>query len=141
MSRRLGIVCAAALLFAAAGCSASSFFLSWVGSGGKQQVVAASLDDVSAHLQASLNKIHILVAVSPMDEDTVKLNGQTKSGKRFALVLKRQKTSSGERTAISIEWEQGADEAFWATVLELLVTPPPTANATANSTNGSYPGR
>jgi hypothetical protein len=141
MARRLGIVCAAALLFAAAGCSASSLFLSWVGSGGKQQVIAASLDDVSAHLQASLNKIHILVAVNPMDEDTVKLNGQTKSGKRFALVLKRQKTVNGERTAISIEWEQEADEQFWATVLELLVAPPPTANAAVNPTTGGNAGR
>jgi hypothetical protein len=141
MSRRLWIVCAAALLFAAAGCSASSFFLSWVGSGGKQQVVSGSLDDVSARLQASLSKVNIIVAVNSMDENTVKLNGQTKSGKRFALVLKRQNTSRGEGTAITIEWENEADDAFWATVLELLVKPAPMDNAVPVPAGGSNSGR
>ena len=41
------------------------------------------------------------------------------------LVLKRQKTSGGESTAISIEWENEADEQFWLTVLDLLVRPAP----------------
>ena len=56
MSRRTGMVCAAALLFAAMGCSAGSFLLSWVGSGGKQQVVSGSVDQVSANLQAACAK-------------------------------------------------------------------------------------
>lgn len=141
MSGRLGIVCAAALLFAGAGCSATSFLLSWVGSGGKQEVVSGSLDEVSARLQASLSKINIIVAVNPMDEDTVKLRGQTKSGKRFALLLKRQKTSRGESTAISIEWESDADEAFWASVLELLVAPAPVSNPAPGSANSFNPSR
>ncbi len=141
MSSRLGMVCAAALLFAAAGCSATSFFMSWVGSGGKQQVVSGSLDEVSTRLQASLSKMNIIVAVNPMDEDTVKLNGQTKSGKRFALLLKRQKTSRGESTAITVEWETDADEAFWASVLELLVAPAPVGNPAPVSANGFNPGR
>lgn len=139
MSRHLGMVCAAALLFAAVGCSASSFLLSWVGSGGKRQVVSGSINDVAAHLQASLGKAHIIVAVNPMDKDTVKLSGITKSGKRFGLVLKRQMTSHGESTAISAEWDD-PDEEFWATVLEMLVAPPPTVNGTPTSASGSNLG-
>jgi len=127
MSHRLKTMGVAALLMVAVGCSAGSFLLSWVGSGGKRQIVAGSINDVAAHLQASLGKLHIIVAVNPMDKDTIKLNGQTQSGQRFALVLKRQMTSRGESTAVTVEWEKDADEAFWATVLELLVKPPPTA--------------
>ncbi len=133
MSRRTEMVCAAALLIAVAGCSASSFLLSWVGSGGKRQVVSGSVNDVAARLQASLGKFNIVVAVNPMDDGTVKLNGVTKSGKRFALVLKRQATSQGENTAISVEWEKDPDEEFWTIVLSLLVNPEPTANAPASA--------
>ncbi|MHB1424011.1 MAG: hypothetical protein ACYC3I_12615 [Gemmataceae bacterium] len=123
MSRREGMVCAAALLFVAAGCSANSFLLSWVGSGGKQQVVSGSVNEVAARLKASLNKVNIIVALNPMEEGVIKLNGQTKSGQRFALVLKRKTTSHGENTVVSVEWEKDADEQFWATVLQLLVKP------------------
>jgi hypothetical protein len=141
MSRRLWMVCAAALLFAESGCTAGSFLMSWVGSGGKQKVVSGSIDDVAARLQASLGKLNIIVALNQLDEDTVKLNGQTKAGHRFALVLKRQKTSLGENTAISIEWEKNADEEFWATVLELVVRPAPIANGAPVSADNSSSGR
>jgi hypothetical protein len=140
MSRRTEMVCAAALLFAAAGCSASSLLLSWVGSGGKRQVVSGSINDVAAHLQASLGKLNIIVAVNPMDKDTIKLNGQTKSGKRFALVLKRQTTSEGENTSLSVEWEKDADEKFWAIVLDLLVNPAPLVTDAPASAAGSHSG-
>ena len=141
MSRRTEMVCAAALLFAAAGCSASSFLLSWASSGGKRQVVSGSINDVAAHLQASLGKLNIIVAVNPMDNDTIKLNGKTKSGKVFALVLKRQMTSQGENTVISVEWEKDADDEFWAIVLGLLVNPAPVltgAPASAGGTNSGH---
>ncbi len=122
MSRPLGMVCAAALLCAVAGCSASSFLLSFVSPGGKQQVVSGSVDQVSVQLQGALSKAGFMVTLSRQDQD-VRLSGKTKTGKTFALVLKRQKTSSGENTAISIEWEKDADEQFWLTVVELLASP------------------
>lgn len=140
MSRRLGMVCAAALLLAAAGCSASSFLMSWMGSGGKRQVVSGSVNDVAARLQASLGKADIIVALNPIDEGVVKLSGQTKSGERFALVLKRQMTSRGESTAITVEWEKDVDEEFWTTVLELLVEPPPAGNSAPVSATSSNTG-
>jgi hypothetical protein len=140
MSRRMRMVCAAALLFVAAGCSAGSFLLSWVGAGGKQQLVTGSIDQVAAHLKASLGKVDILVVINPIDDGTIKLNGQTKSGQRFALVLKRRMTSQGENTVLSIEWEKDADEQFWFTVLEMLVQQAPAGSAPA-SANGINSGR
>jgi hypothetical protein len=137
MSRRLGVVCAAALLIAAAGCSAGSFLLSFAGSGGKQQVVSGSVDDVSARLQASLKNVGILVTANQVGED-LRLQGETKSHKRFTLVLKRQQTLSGEGTAIAVEWEKDADEQFWLTVVEMLATPKRTA---ADSSSSSDVGR
>ena len=122
MSRPLGIVCAAALLCAAAGCSASSFLLSFVSPNGKQQVVSGSVDQVSAQLRGALSNTGFMVAMSRQDQD-VRLSGKTKTGKTFVLVLKRQKTGSGDNTAISIEWEKDADEQFWLTVVELLASP------------------
>lgn len=142
MSRRTRMVCAAALLFVAVGCSASSFLLSWTGSEGKQQVVTGSIDEVAARLKASLGKVNILVAVNPMDDGTIHLNGQTKSGQRFALVLKRQTTSRGENTAITIDWMgKDADEQFWFTVLDLLVQPAPAPNAAPTATDSVTSGR
>ena len=144
MSRRTGMVCAAALLIVAAGCSAGSFLLSWVGSGGKQQVVTGSVDDVAERLRVALDKINIIVAVNPMGDGTIKLRGETKSKQRFALVLKQQKTSRGENTVITIEWDKGekdADEQFWTTVVGLLVQPAPIANSAAASADGINSGR
>jgi len=141
MSRRLGSVFVAALLIAAAGCTAGSFLLSWAGTNGKQQIVSGSMDEVAAHLRASLGKLNIAVAVNPMDDGTIKLNGQTKSGRRFALVLNRHTTSRGEGTAVTVEWEKDADEQFWASVLELLVAPAPLANGAPTSADGINSGR
>lgn len=140
MSRRTEMVCAAALLIAVAGCSASSFLMSWVGSGGKRQVVSGSVNDVAARLQASLGKSNVIVALNPMDNDTIKLSGQTKSGKRFDLVLKRQMTNQGESTAISVEWMKDADDEFWAIVLGLLVNPEPAAGDAPPSAVGANSG-
>jgi hypothetical protein len=136
MSRRTAIACTAALLLVAAGCSAGSFLMSWVGSGGKQQAVSGSVDVVAERLRVALDKINIIVAVNPMGDGTIRLNGETKSKQRFALVLTQKKTSRGENTVITIEWEKGekdADEQFWAAVLDLLVQPAPASSACINS--------
>jgi hypothetical protein len=127
MSRCVGMLCAAALVGIAAGCSANSFLLSFIGSDGKQQVVSGSVDQVSTNLQAALSNVGIVATLNKQGDD-VRLAGVTKSGKRFALVLKQKKTMSGDSTIISLEWEKDADEQFWATVLELLTAPPPRAS-------------
>ncbi len=121
MTRRVGVVCAAALLLAAAGCSLNSFLVTVTGSGGKQQVVAGSVDEVSARLQAALGHVGVAVQADRQGED-VRLAGTTRSGKRFTLVLKRQRTDNVERTAIAVEWEKEADDQFWLAVVDLLAT-------------------
>jgi hypothetical protein len=121
MTRRLGVVCAAALLLAAAGCSLNSFLVSFTGSDGKQQVVAGSVDEVSARLQAALGHVGVQVLATRQGEDA-RLTGITRSGKKFALVLKRQKADGVERTAIAVEWEKEADDQFWFAVVDLLAT-------------------
>lgn len=123
MCRRVGRGCAAALLLALSGCSLGSFLLSAPGSGSKPQVVAGSVDQVSANLEATLDRAGIAVTASRQGQD-VRLAGTTHSGKKFALVLKREKTAGEERTAIAVEWERGADEKFWLGVVELLLAPP-----------------
>jgi hypothetical protein len=134
----MGMVYAASLLIVVSGCSASSFFLSYISSGGKSQVVSGSVDDVSAHLQAALNNVGITVAATP-DGDDLRLAGVTKSGKRFVLLLKRQKTSSGENTAISIDWEKDADEEFWLSVVEIVAKRRPAAQNAFSSANAVRP--
>jgi hypothetical protein len=120
----MGVVCAAALLWVAAGCSANSFLLSFFGSDGKQHVVTGSVDQVSANLQAALGRVGIAASLNQQGDD-VRLVGTSKSGKKFALVLKRQMTNGGENTAVSVECERDADEQFWLTVVELLASPAP----------------
>ncbi len=124
MSRPVGEVCAAALLSAAVGCSSLSFLLSGAGPGGKQQVIAGSVDQVSASLQATLGRAGIAVSATPEGQD-VRLAGQTRSGKKFALLLQRQQTDAGEKTVVAIHWEKEADEDFWLALVELLLSPPP----------------
>src|SRR5262252_2029739 len=109
MTRRLGVVCAAALLLAAAGCSLGSFLVSLTGPDGKQQVVAGSVDEVSTRLQAALGHVGVTVLANRQGEDA-RLTGVTRSGKKFTLVLKRVKTENVERTAVAVEWEKEADE-------------------------------
>jgi hypothetical protein len=123
MSRPVIVVCAGALLFAT-GCSSLSFLLSGMSPGGKQQIVTGSVDQVSANLQATLGRAGIAVAATSQGQD-VRIAGITKSGRKFALLLKRQQTETGEKTLVSIEWEADADEQFWPAVVELLLSPPP----------------
>jgi len=126
------MVCAAALLCTAAGCSANSFLLSFVNPSGKQQVVSGSVDQVSAQLQGALSNAGFMVAMTRTDQD-MRLSGKTKSGKTFILVLKRQKTGNSESTAVSVEWQKDEDEQFWLTVVELLASPALSGNPPSNA--------
>jgi hypothetical protein len=125
MSRHVGASLAVALLLAAGGCSPlQSFLVSLNGPGGKQQVIAGSVDQVSADLQAALGRTGVIVKATPEGQD-VRLSGLTRNGKKFALLLKRQKEGGLENTAVSIVWEGEEDEQFWFTVIQLLMASHP----------------
>jgi hypothetical protein len=138
MSRPLGAVCAGALLLAAAGCS-SLALLSAPRPAGKKQVIACSMDQVSAHLQATLGRAGITVKATPEGQG-MRLDGETKSGQKFVLRLKRQPTNQGERTRIALDWETEADEQFWLMVLEMLAPlAPPGSIFTPGTSGGGAP--
>ncbi len=120
MFRRAGMVCAGVLLWAAAGCSLDSFLVSVTGPGTRPRYVAGSVDQVSANLRASLGNAGIALTESRNGQD-LRLAGVTRSGKRFALVLRQQYAGGGQRTSVAVEWEDAADEELWALVGEILI--------------------
>jgi hypothetical protein len=120
MSRRLGVVCAAALLAAAAGCTVDSFLASFTGPNGQQEVVAGSVDQVSANLQAALGRVGVQATATHQGQD-VRLSGVTHSGRKFTLLLTRQNAGGAEKTVIAVQWEADADEQFWLMVLQMVM--------------------
>jgi hypothetical protein len=124
------MVCAGALLWAAAGCSLDSFLVSWSDPGGKPRYVAGSADQVSANLQAALGNAGVMLSETRDGRD-VRLAGITRSGKRFTLVLRQQYADRGKRTAVAVEWEDAADEELWALVGEVLIPGRASKNTTA----------
>ena len=124
MRRGICALCAALLL--AAGCDLQGNFLvksplacsSW----GKPQgdrVVAASLESVSQSTQDSLKALGI-ETMSSQQGDDVRISGMTRTGSKFAFVLHRVKTSSGETTRVHIEWEKSEDAKANPTVVNVL---------------------
>ncbi|HWG41890.1 MAG TPA: hypothetical protein VN688_03820 [Gemmataceae bacterium] len=126
MSRRIGIVCACALLVAVAGCSIDSFSVSLIGSVSHRQVVAGSVEQASLKLQEGLTEAGVVVLVKPQDEGT-RLFCRTKSGKMFCLLLNQEKTKGSDKTAVTMS-ERAVDEQFWGMVVKILKTPLPTSD-------------
>jgi hypothetical protein len=125
MSRTLGILCAGALLMAAAGCTLDSLFVSITGSGNrKEETVAMSVSQVSASIRASLGGKFGLLVDESRDGEEVWLKGQTKNGKKFAFILQRQKSDSGERTIIAFEGEKEAQELLWQAIINIAIYGP-----------------
>ncbi len=133
MSHHLKMVCAGALLCAAIGCTLDSFLVSITPGPGKTRYVAGSVDQVSTNLQAALSNVGIAATVTRQSGEA-RVAGVTRSGRKFALVLKQQYAAGGPRTSVSVEWEGEADEQFWLTVVEMLTTKTP---KTSTSTSGS----
>lgn len=119
MFRRMGVLCAAALLSAAAGCSVDAFLVSMPGPFGKQRSIAGPIDQVSANLQTMLGSAGIK-ATETREGRNIRLTGVTKSDKRFALVLHQQYAPAGQRTLLTVEWEDGADLEFWELVMTIV---------------------
>ena len=123
MSGRKGMVCAAALLFAAVGCMPQSF-LALTGSDSHKQVVAGSVGKVAGILETGLTDAGIHVVVKRLDGE-VRLAGQAKSGKVFCFDVKREKGEGGEKSAVTVRWGREPDEPLWQMVVDLLAAPAP----------------
>jgi hypothetical protein len=126
MCRQMGTICAAAVLGAALGCSFDAFLVSMPGPFGKQRTVAGSVEQVSVNLQSTLGAAGIQVESKPQGKD-LRLEGVTQAGKKFALVLHQQYApnpawggTGGQRTLLTVEWDDGADLEFWGMVMQVV---------------------
>jgi hypothetical protein len=125
MVRSMGMVCTGTLLVLLAGCSLEEFTLSLSGTPrGREKVYDGPPETVILIAQASLQRMEMMVDPIPAgDKDTVRLKCKTPTGKNFALVLKRQKSAQGEKTAVHLEWEQQADEQTETFLLSFMANP------------------
>jgi hypothetical protein len=122
MSRHAGMVCAGALLCAAAGCSLEAFLVSIPGPVGKSRSLVGSVDEVSANLQTMLGNAGITM-IETRQRREVRLTGVTRSGVEFALLLHQQYSTGRPRTLVTVEWKDGPDAEFWEMFVEMLASP------------------
>jgi hypothetical protein len=122
MSRWLAIVCAGALLSAAAGCSLGSFTVALAPPGGPKQVVPGTVAEISARLQAGLSDAGIAV-IAKRQEQEVRLVCRAKQGRMHCLILKPDKAKGGEKTVVTVNWDREADERFWQMIVGMLTAP------------------
>jgi hypothetical protein len=108
------IAAGAVVLLAVGGCTLDQFRVNFLGlspdAGG--HLVAGSLESVEASTTGILRQMGLFVTSSRAGE-TVRLSGATRTGRRFTLVLRRQKTEQGEQTRVNIEWQNERDDNFW----------------------------
>ena len=121
MSRLPGMACAAAVVFAVAGCVFDSFPTP-IGSGCPQQVVSGSSNLVSAQLEEGLREAGVSFVTKRVGSE-IRLAGRTASGQVFCIHLYGDKKAGAEKTLVRINWDRAADEPFWQMVLRLLATP------------------
>jgi len=114
MSRPLGILCAGVLVLATSGCTLDSFFL-FGGSSRREIVVVGSVSQCASSLQASLNQRNIMVTQQRNGEE-VRLSGVFE-GKKFAFILQKQKSDTGEKTVIAFEGENDSYEKLWTSAV------------------------
>jgi hypothetical protein len=126
MSRHIGIVYVGALLIVAAGCSLDSFSLWPISPRDHKQIVAGSVDQVSAKLQEGLSEAGIVVLVKHKNEER-RLFCQTKSGTRYCLMLNEEKTKGSDSTIVTM-WDKAVDEPSWRLVVKILTAPVPASD-------------
>lgn len=113
MPRASGWLCAGLFLcLSAAGCaSADAFSLFFLQSTttGRDRVVAGSVESVSRSTQAALTELGFTAIVSEQ-AGVVRITSSTRTGQKFALVLRREKKDPGEYTRVHLEWEGTGDD-------------------------------
>ncbi len=102
--------CAVALLLMA-GCALGDSFGLSVRQNGKNAYpsqINASVDSVSASVQASLRQMGLSAEVRPEGE-SIRIVSKLPSGGAFSFVLTKTRTSTGEQTLARVEWEKEKD--------------------------------
>jgi hypothetical protein len=126
MFGRMTMVCAGALLIAAAGCSFRlGNNLVQVGVKMDEQVVNDSMDKVAQRIENEMRRLGLQVATN-QETNAVRLTSTTKAGQRFVVLLTRVQGPRGEQTNIHVDWDQASDRELW---LQLLLVAGQTALA------------
>jgi hypothetical protein len=125
MVRSMGMVCTGTLLVLLAGCSLDEFTLSLSGAPkGREQVYDGPPDVVQVTAMAAMEKLNMMVEMTPTgDKDTVRLKAKAPYGQTFVMVLKRQKSAQGDKTAVHLEWEKAPDEKTEGILLSFMTNP------------------
>jgi hypothetical protein len=113
-------------LLLVAGCELQGNFLTKMSPGcsawGKPQgdrVVAGSLEAVSQSTQDLLKALDVSATATQQGDDA-RIAGVTRTGAKFAFVLHRVKTSTGETTRVHIDWEKNDDAKANPAIVNVL---------------------
>jgi hypothetical protein len=126
MTRAMGMLCAA-LGIALAGCT-MNFGHTRVDVAVKvdEMGVETTIDQAVAKLQTELQRRGIQTTVSP-DGDAVRVQGTTKTGDKFTVVLSRgpapatsQAGAGAEMTRVRVEWHKSPDSELWLGLVAAL---------------------
>jgi hypothetical protein len=107
------------LMLLLTGCAGTDFFSAnflQAGGGGRERVVAGSLESVSQSTQATLRQLGFATVLTE-EAQGVRIACTTQAGRRFFLLLTRVQTDKGESTRIAVEWEGSPDERTSVQVL------------------------
>lgn len=94
----------------------------WVSTPKGDLILSGSPRDVALMMQSRLNQLGLMVTQNG-DGDTVRISSSSPSGKKFTMVLERDKEGPGTRTRVRIDWENGKDEEMHAKLLAAGTAP------------------
>jgi hypothetical protein len=125
MVRAMGVLCTGTLLVALVGCSIDDFSLSLSSAPkSREQVFAGPPEVVQMTALDSLQKMNMMVESSPTgDKDTIRLKARAPYGQNFVMVLKRQSSPQGDKTAVHLEWEKQSDEQSEQVLWQFMAAP------------------
>jgi len=116
----MGVVFAGALLVVTAGCTPDSFTLLATHKS-KEQIMPGSPQSVSMAIEGGLGQMGLLLNRSTPRSDTIRIDGRSPVGERFALFFRKPKGEPGEKTVMRIEWEKNGDDVFWGNLIQIVL--------------------
>jgi hypothetical protein len=86
---------------------------------GHDRVIAGSLEVVAQSAQTTLGQMG-LAATTNRKGESIYIDGKTRAGAKFTLVLTREKTKDGEQTRARMEWDGTRDDQIGFQLLAQL---------------------